>query len=310
MRLSRRPACMLTHGIVLGALMLAAQACSSDSTAPRPLTQEEADSVGHSIAASVSAAAEGMVYTGSVSIPAGMNARRIPGMVAPGLSLDGTAVCGTESPDPPNDTDQDGVPDNVMVTFSGPACTTTAGEATISIGGSVGISDFTPSAFDVAYQMTANLQASESVPDTSATLAYSASNLVTPTSGGATLSQQGTLAVSSTLNGVTTSGSVTNNWNGAFATTSGAGLTPFDPVPAGSFTLSGSTQVTSQSGTFGATITTVTPLAYDPECPVDHPFRSGAVQATISSGFATGVILVTWTNCSFAEVTQSSLQLA
>jgi len=306
MRLSRRPARILSHAAILGALVLAAQACSSDSTAPRALTQEEADSVGHSIAASVSAAAEGMVYSGAISIPSGMNARRIPGMVAPGLSLDGAAVCGTESPDPPNDTDQDGVPDNLMVTFSEPACTTTNGENTLSIGGSVGISDFTPGAYDVAYQMTANLQVTASVPDTSATLAYSASNLVTPTSGGATMSQQGTLAVSSTLHGVTTSGSVTNNWNGAFATTSGAALTPFEAVPAGSFTLSGSTQVTSQSGTFGATLTTVTPLAYDPQCPAEHPFRSGAVQATITSGFARGVIVVSWTNCSFAEVTQSS----
>ena len=119
------------------------------------------------------------------------------------------------------------------------------------------------------------------------------------------MTQQGTLGVSSTINGVTMSGSVTNNWNGAFATTSSAALTPSSAVPAGSFTLSGSTQVTSQSGTFGAAVTTITPLAYDPDCPAEHPFRSGAVQATINSGFAKGVILVTWTNCSLADVTQS-----
>jgi hypothetical protein len=136
----------MRYSIGVAAIGLTLAACSSsDSNAPgnaAPLTQADAAVIGDEMQTEVAA------FSSSGSIPDLMSCRFgfFPGAIrlfhGPIHFGNPPAGCPTLDPASPTDTDGDGIPDIVKLTFDPATCTFTrpGGEATMELSGSVTIS--------------------------------------------------------------------------------------------------------------------------------------------------------------------------
>jgi hypothetical protein len=310
----------LVRALAAGACVSALAACSSSSTGnkssgglpPQAVQTEVAASVASSISSEITA-----MTTISTSPFLALFNRVSPGGNLPAINLaklltkrGGTHIregtdCPAITPADPVDSDQDGIPDSFSEAW-GSDCADTSGGETFSISGSISISDPTPNTPDLAYSATLDnfgIQESGSTADL-------------------TLNINGALGVTETLSSI----DVSANYSYNFAETSPQTLTEAitekltstysfaatssllteataNPLPAGTFSLSGTETFTVNSTAYSFTVSTPTPLTVDVStCPTGP--TSGVVTVSFSGQGGSGTVTITWTACNTYTVSK------
>jgi len=291
---------------LLGASVLAISlaGCSSSSTGPNAqLTSAQVQTIGASVATEIESSL--ILMTPGAATTAAPAPRWVLGArgVAPGVSatMQWSAVpsCPTVTPYPFLDSDGDGVPDNVQLSFTLPACSFTDANGTLEVTGTLGVSDPQPQTAGLTATATAT-QLRDVILD--------ASNVQV-----LAITHNGSWSVAASSNGVLESYGVntvvevqgrapvtiTNAWLGGFTPAQGAALSLGEPLPAGTLTAAGGFSLSDGTNAFVLTLDTSTPLSYDPVTCAGQPssLTAGEVHATLNSAGPKGYLSVQWTNC-------------
>jgi hypothetical protein len=299
--------------VALAGLTLGLAACGGDSTGTSgKLTADQTATVGASVAQEVEnivnlSAAPSVSSGGSIFFNragnTGVSAMRLwsPSTVG---SWSGTGTppdgCPSFAPASPADDDHDGVPTSVTMTFADPPCSVTlGGGATLSLTGSLAITDPAPADSGLAFSATAtdfrvaltNVAQTQSVSEThNGTWSASAS------AEGLSVAYNITTTIAVTGQLGTT---IVNAWTAAFVPDQGNALFMGDALPPGTLTASGALSVAHGTDAFAVTLTTTTPLHYDPAtCGGGlSQFTSGEVHAVVTGTAAHGYVRVVWHDC-------------
>lgn len=214
------------------------------------------------------------------------------------------ADCPTIAPSPIVDTDADGVPDSVSETY-GNDCSESSDGSTLTVTGSVSVSDPTPTTPDLAYHSNLN-------------------NFLIQESGGSDAFSgaiNGTLGVSETLSSITEAA----NYNYSFTETAPSSLSETvsenltatfsfpatntllvegDSLPTrGTFSIAGSETFGINSKDYAFIIATPTALTIDRSCFTS--VTGGVVTVTFSGTGGTGTATITWTACGVYTITDA-----
>jgi hypothetical protein len=195
------------------------------------------------------------------------------------------------------DTDADGVPDDLIVTFASPACTTMADSGTAILSGSFRVTDRgTNPGFDVAYS-NVRLRFDSATNDDYIDVRLNGTQGVSSATSSATLGENLSLAAGLRIGGEVASVTVQDNWSATFTAAQGALYDVRAPLPDGTLTVNGSTGWT--NGTIGATLalSTVAPLVYDDACTSDPVFDSGELRALVVGNRGGAFVGVQFVGC-------------
>lgn len=292
----RRALAALTAWSAAAGVCVVAACSSSTDVNKTPLSANEASAVGASLAAEVNTSAVSLTTAGAATAGGAFSAS----------SGNWNSVgCGVVAPTPITDTDGDGVPDSVTVTYAVPACQYLGllGLTEIDITGAVSLIDPTPSTADHSFTIkTSALRYAL----THGGITYSATrDGIRAVIGSSTsLSQTNDITTTFDSAGITT-GTLANTLSASFTPQSGLTLAMGQPLPSGSYSLSGSLSWATSAATDAFTVTTVTPLAYDTTCGAASasPFRSGELHATVTGPNHQGYVKIVWQNCAAPQVT-------
>lgn len=288
---------------VAAVLVAGLAACGSDSTGPEAqLTEEEVASIGSAVAQEMMLGADLMTVGGINS--QGITVARIENQ--PGVFLSRVAPmsalgigCPEYSEDPPTDTDADGVPDDLTLTFALPACRIgDVDEAGIEITGSIGVQDPTPNEAGLDFQATAT-GFKFALYDSTHTQLFARTH--TGSWSGAE-TENGFTAQHSLSSVVEVQGRpnvyIANSWSGTFVPAAGHSVDMAEPLPPGELTVAG--QLTMDNGTnhYAITLVTAQPLQVDRVCANDGGlFKGGEVHATFTGSGPRGYVRIVWTGC-------------
>lgn len=196
------------------------------------------------------------------------------------------------------DGDADGIPDDQTLTFANPPCTAPAyaGGAFGLVGG-VELQDL--SAGDTTSFGVTLTNLAWSLVDASGTRSYVATRSGTRTRVGTedTASVATSLTVTRTRPGKTTAHLTHTTTMNFVAATSGT-VSPRDPLPDGSVTVTGTITWTRGTESFNFTVSTPVALFYDASCsPGAQRFSSGEIHLTGTINTVAGDLVLVWSGC-------------
>jgi hypothetical protein len=290
----------MRFSIGVAAIGLTLAACSSsDSNAPgnaAPLTQADAQVIGDEMQTEVAA------FSSGGSIPDLMSCRFgfFPGALrlfhGPMHFDNPPAGCPTLDPATPVDTDGDGVPDILTLTFDPTTCTSTwpGGEVTKELSGSVTISD--PPLATNGLRLEFNQLQQK--------LTFSNSNFflrnvngpwqLTSDDAGFEAHDTTTVAHESSLHGTRT---LAKAWLVKFTADPGSTFSRHAPLPSGDFMIDGSTSRTKDGVTRSLQIETMTPLHRDAACAAENKIVSGELKITTVNASGTQTVDIIFNPC-------------
>lgn len=228
-----------------------------------------------------------------------------PGVSASVASPGGAGVALATATDPfacatfggTNDTDGDGVRDNVGVTFALPACSFLVGTTTVELTGTVRLIDpqpTTPSlAFSLIYQ---NFALNILPPDASQALHFTFAGTRNLTATATTLALANDVALSRQV-GTGPVAQVQHRLAATFATSGAGTITPGQPLPSGTASVAGELQWRLGAALVGLSVSTVTSLTYDATCAQAQQITAGELRATLNDGTYFRIV---WTACGVA----------
>ena len=275
------------RAVVLAApLAVLIAACSGDTAAPdtQPLDDAEALLIGRGIAAEVRDMTR-LLDVGDLLTPS------FPGLALhprPGFQ------CATLDPFPPEDSDGDGVPNTLTVTFTLPACSFTHRGHTVEITGTVLITDPSETAFGFRIEITA-LQ--EKRTDAEGRFRLRRLDGLVQVLRSATefsvIDQ--TTAVHESSEGH--SASLAKDWVVEFDADDGEVIDGWRHLPSGRLTVNGRTTRTRGDRVHSLEIATLTPLHFDATCDAEQQFDAGVLVITRLHPEHSVTIRVEFTGC-------------
>jgi hypothetical protein len=308
--------------LTIGALTFAG--CGGDSTAPLPITTDQLQSIGASVATELEGTiaqltAQDVMNTNG-GAPSFSRVPRATVQMFRGLTLDRYALsksttdisqCGVASQTPPVDTDGDQVPDNFSVTFALPACHFADQTSTYDVTGVLRISDPQPGTAGLALNYgLENFTVAFSGGGGSGYISRDGSGSVTVTAGG--LSQTVNWTDLAVLTGVTSASDVLH-WTATFAAAEGQSIVAGRSLPDGVYQPNGSVTLSEGRRSASFTVTTIDPLQYSASCASGvtagtsmTPFTAGSVRIAVSSQQNSGYVDVTYSSCNTATVVVST----
>ena len=195
----------------------------------------------------------------------------------------------------PDDSDNDGTPDEATFTFALPACSSTGFRGgTLEITGTIVLSDPQPLAPDFGREASLTEFTWElTSPDErrSYRAVRNGTRTITGNAGGLSLSN--TITVERTYP-VRDPSTVSHNLLLSFTPAAGQSLAVGEPLPDGTFTKNGTFTWSRNGRSRTFVVTTVTPLEWDASCTTDRKIASGEIHATLGDG---GYIRTVWTGC-------------
>lgn len=275
-------------------------ACSSDKQGPSPvaLTEQNAQSVADLSLSLVQTSLEGLNINafdfsdfGGVSLAAGRLAAPATGLSLSNFAIDG---CPSFSPDPPIDTDQDGVPDNALFTFDPQFCTTTDQNGTSVVTGSVRVSD--PASVAIGFDLDINdlrLAFTSATASDDFGISMDGTRSLRGSATLITLDENFTLGVAVGSQ----SASVVAGHSVAFTAESGSSIVFDGPLPNGTLNLSGSFQAMAPDAFFNLVLSTPELLVYDASCGFEGDVVAGVLRAAASSQQGAAAVQVTLNGC-------------
>lgn len=207
--------------------------------------------------------------------------------------------CPSFSPDPPVDSDGDGVPDNALFTFDPQFCTFPGQGGTMIITGSVRVSD--PASVtigaDVAFNQVTFAQFQDSTTEPLFGLIYDGTRSLRGQPTSLTLDENLSVFVQS---GAEQAG-FSNDASLNFTPTGGATI-DFDlDLPNGDVNWNGTFSAQSPEGFFVLTVETVQTLSYDAAClnpdSGEGSIVAGVLRLSAASSDGAGVVQVTFNGC-------------
>lgn len=279
---------------LIALLSLVTLGCSPDRPAAPPgsqsLSDAEAQLVGREVAGEVEDVA-GSFTIGDLLWPSFPSA----GIAASGsVQPAPMANCPTITPNPPADTDGDGVPDDVTLSFTLPNCSITRDHATFEITGTIQITD--PSATDFGIRVVfTDLQHKL----TRASGAFFLSRLNGPrqaqrSGAGFSLIDSTTADRESSENG---EAQLAKAWAISFVVDPGQVVSHDRRLPSGDLSVQGSTTWRRQDRSHSFTVSTQTPLHHDATCTSRPAFTSGALTVVKAGPDGTVTIRIVFNAC-------------
>ncbi|MFL5616429.1 MAG: hypothetical protein ACJ796_22370 [Gemmatimonadaceae bacterium] len=309
--------------LAIGALTFAG--CGGDSaTAPLPITTDQLQSMGSSVATELEGAIGQLTAQDVMNSNGGAPSfSRVPHATVQmfrGLSMDRYALsrtatdisqCGVASQTPPVDTDGDQVPDNFSVTFALPACHFADATSNYDVTGVLRISDPQPGTAGLALSYgLENFKVTFSGANGSGYISRDGSGSVSVSTGG--LSQTVNWTDLAVLTGVTSASDVLH-WTATFAAVQGQSLVAGRALPDGVYQPNGSVTLSEGRRSASFTVTTIDPLQYSASCAAGvtqgtsmTPFTAGRVRVSVTNQQNSGSVDVTYASCNTATVTLST----
>jgi hypothetical protein len=285
----------MSAGVAVLATILAA--CnSSDTMTPGsggpPVTQAEAQAIGQEMQGEVEAMTSGATVTDfmSPSFPAppeALHAFRGP------LSFFPNADCPTLSQNPPDDTDQDGVPDNLVLTFNETLCTFTHGGASMVLSGTVTISDPTSVGQGLRIVFGA-FQQKTTFQDAFFLRSLDGPWQLTSDATGFAAADSTTATHESSLRPTAT---LAKAWQVNFVADQGSTFSRHARLPSGVFTIKGSTSRTFDTSTKKFSVVTADPLHRDITCDSPNKIVSGELDIEHSGPHGSATITIVFNGC-------------
>jgi hypothetical protein len=283
--------CAATSAFII---LLGIAACSDDGVGPSDgaLTQAQAEFAAEVVADDADDLIDGVVSeVGEARFAAltPLGARCSP---LPGVS--------------PTPTDQDGdvVPDSVRVTFD-PPCVLSLPLRTITRTGAVDVVDPTPVDLDWALRVRfVDFLTTRERVLTGATVS-ALRNGVGTVSGDADGLQHdvtGFVTVFTHADGSVTSH--TRTWSSGFTADESGSISRNQPLPAGTWDISGTSAWQRGDGTWSASVTTNPALHYDPACTETPRFDAGTLTLVVTRGGNTSTVTIDYTACGQYVVTR------
>lgn len=247
------------------------------------LTAAQTQAIGDSVVSELGASTSSMTAASLVDQGSSVSAFAVQSATQP-------PACVTVSPNPPVDTDGDGVPDNATYTFNCTRTRITGG--TTKVTGNATLGD--PG---VGFNLSLSSLTTE-VKNGDGSLSYTAvRNGTRAATGGST---QITLTHSLTVTRTTTgnpTATITNASNLGFTAASGSSIVQGQPLPSGTISASGSYGWVRGSENFNFQFSTPTQLTYDTGCSSDLKITAGVLKATLVGTGTNGFIRITFNGC-------------
>lgn len=279
----------MTAALVVG-LALAFTACS-DSADPSDteLTADATNDIGNAQSDEVDESVGALTLDAS----GGPSPLRASFFVPAGPFRPRYGACATV--DNTTDSDSDGAPDAATFTFALPACSfTNFRGGTLEVTGAVVVSDPTPTSSDFAYHVALD-DFRFHYTNPAASLGYTATrngtHALTADAASASLSNDVTTVRSVTGRSDAT---ISHNTLLTFTPDQGESLHRGQPLPSGTFSLSGMLIWSRIGRSHTFTVTTVTPLRWDATCTTDRKISAGEIHWALSNG---SYIKMAWTAC-------------
>ena len=296
-------------------------ACGGDSTSPLDLEPEEFEALGETVALEIESSALQLTADGAqayTDVPAafmlgsptsehilGPAARNVVPLREPMRQVV-DQECGVPSQEVPADSDEDGVPDNLQITFALPACHIVTEDFTMDLTGMFHISDPTPgtAGMALAFGMD-NFRVDMSNAEFSATVTRNGDGTVSVLETGLSQTQEWTESVR--VDGFPAI-SAAIDWSATFAATGGE-IVANEPLPDGTFTPNGTFVYREGNRQSAFSVTTVEALQYSAECAAgvaealaDTPFTDGVLRIAFAGQEGVGFVQVSYAECGFATV--------
>ncbi len=206
--------------------------------------------------------------------------------------------------DPPN-VDGDGVPDAVLLDFSGVTCG--VGEVTVAMSGTLGIEDPAIPGFGVRFIFT-DLSKVVTRGDRFRSVAWNGTRQIvgSPSNPGSQLTHTITNFTTSFAFADGNTAEHMKNWNGMFVADVTGSIQHGARLPSGTWSFDGnSTWVRNESASFNVVIQTTTPLHFNAECTVAPRFDAGVIVVQVSRNGETTTVTIEHTECGQKIITRS-----
>ena len=296
MMMAVRPVRWLVGGVAAVALALVT-ACNSDksSTAPQNpvISAADATALGDAMTSDAQSELDGVTFSSGAFGP---------GMVGPFGAATSTP-CPTISPQPVVDSDKDGVPDSVRVSF--PTCVFSNWGGSDTISGAIDVADPTPTTADHDLRLRFLAFTRVEVFDghkRSSVLAGMRQALRDPNS--ITLQDSSLTTTLTRADGTTATSD--RNWTALFTADVAGSIKPDQPLPSGTLNINpGTATWTRGTNSFSLSVTTSPPLHYNATCTLRPPFDAGTLKIVVTRNGETATVTVTFTACGQYTVTRS-----
>ncbi|HYK82284.1 MAG TPA: hypothetical protein VEU55_04005 [Gemmatimonadales bacterium] len=290
-----RPSRWLAAGVAATLLAFVA-ACNADKTATAPqnpaLTAAEASSLGEAMTADAQSELDGVTLSGGGFVP---------GMAGP-FGTPTTMCVPTISPSPVVDTDKDGVPDSIRVTF--PGCAFAMGSEADTIRGSIDVADPTPTTADRDLRLRfldfARIEVANGIRRS---IVINGMRQALRDANAITL-QDSSLKTVYTFGDGGTATSV-RDWTAKFTADVAGSIKSDAPLPSGNLDINGTASWTHGTNTYSLSVTTGPPLHYNSSCTVRPPFDSGKLTLVVTRNSTTSTVTIVFTACGQFTVTRS-----
>lgn len=281
-------------GLLAAVLLLAA---CDDGTAPSnpALSVALADSLSEVLATDVSELAETSAFDASTGLS--LAEARAGALAAPPCTP-------TVEPSPPVNSDGDAVPDSIRIDFTG--CTFTRGSLIHTLAGTIDLIDPTPTTTDFSVRHV--------LTEFSRTLENTTTDRTIATVRNGTREIEATAdTLGHTIIDLTTDYTFANgatathgvDWVARFEADVAGTIELGVPLPAGTWTLTGSSDWVKSALSWNVSTRTVAPLHFEPSCTVSPRFDAGILELTVTRGSTTSLVTLVFTACGEYTVTRS-----
>lgn len=277
---------------LIGIAALLAAACVDQASGPRstPLSDADAQLIGHEVAGEVEDVA-GTFTLGGLFAPEFPSAGLV---MSDSDRIFPHANCPTITPFPPVDSDGDGVPDDVTLAFTLPDCSFTRDRATLEITGTIHITDPSTTAFGVRVAF-GDFQHKATSGDGSFFLTkLNGVRQALRSPAGFELRDSTTADRESSDHG---SAQLAKAWVVSFVADAGQTVEHMRGLPSGDLSVNGSMTRTRGTTSLSLAVTTVTPLHHDATCAARPRFTSGELLITRTGPDGTTTIHLVFSGC-------------
>jgi len=195
------------------------------------------------------------------------------------------------------DSDADGVPDDLVVTFSSPACTTFGDSGTAIASGSFRVTDpgLDPG-FTIAYS-NVRLRFESATSDDYLDFRLNGTQGVATTTTSADLHEFLDLTVAARAGTQVANVTLQDNWTASFTADTGGTYDVRAPLPDGSISITGSSAWSGSGINASLGVATLEPLTYQATCTNEPVFESGQLRALIIGNRGGAFVRVQFIGC-------------
>ena len=230
---------------------------------------------------------------------------RDPRAVAARLAL-APEDCGTFSPEVPADTDGDGIPDALTVTYALPDCHLEDEFGSMDITGSMHLADETPTVAGMSFSLAMDGVRVAIADPEFGTITVTRDGLGSVAHTASQLAQ--VYDFSTQVRAQDASARFATEWDLDFDAAPGSSIVAGAPLPDGTYTPSGTTVIEQMRDRYTFTVSAPTPLTYSAACAedpfmYDNPFTAGVLRVDAVGAEGTGYVEAVFSECMEPTIT-------